>query len=521
MTGARVQAILSAIAAADAGKARKRVTILGGGLAGLVAAYELSQLGHRVELFEASDRFGGRAWTHRFANGEYHELGAMRVPESHEFTRHYVLEVCGLALRPFINHHDREERFYYVRGIRTSHKEAPLRLFGAFKLSERERELCIRPGGALNLLYALAQVIDDVRNNPADLAAIFLRGPMTTRVAELEKQTLGEFLRASLDTSEALELIGAITGLEVWWHKAITMFIRDDLNGADELHEIVGGTDKLPHKLVELIAKQVRIHKNSPIRAIHNQRDKVQLVIEQAGSLVRLDAEAVICTLPFSVLRRIPVTGISPAKAASIRKLSYASAAKVLLSCKDRFWEAAGVTGGGSQSDQISRQIYYPSDRAPQEPVKEVSDLKTVVAQYQKRETTKKVDQYGPKPGVLVGCYSWGADARRLGALEPDERVSAVVKCVGDIHPEVLEDGVVESGVAMVWDTYQWAAAAFSFLEPGDLESYFLAGQRAEGLLHFAGEHCSLDQGWMQGAIESSLEAVRQVVSLWAGSGHA
>lgn len=525
MTGPRVQAALSAISSADAGKARKKIAVLGGGLAGLVASYELAQLGHDVEIFEASARLGGRAWTHRFGNGEYHELGAMRVPESHEFTRHYVLEVCGLELRTFVNHHDRKERSYFIRGIYTSHEEAPARLFPAFKLSDRERELCAGPGGALNLLYALGGAVDAVRENPADIAAIFLRGPMTPRVAELEKQSLGEFLRDSLDTSEALELVGAITGLEAWWHKAVTMFIRDDLNGANKLHEIVGGTDCLPRKLADLLEKKVRFHLNSPVRAIHNRRDEVQLVIQQDKELVRIDADFVICTLPFSVMRRFPVTGISSAKAASIRKLSYASSAKVLVACKDRFWEGGGVVGGGSQSDQINRQIYYPSDRAIPEPVVEVGHVKTVAAQYRAREKTAdgvaRLKEDGPSPGVLVGSYAWGADARRLGALSPDQRVSTVVRCVADIHPEILEDGMVEDGVAMVWDTYEWSGAAFSFLEPGDLEHYYPAARRPEGNLHFAGEHCSLDQGWMQGAIESSLEAVLQVVSSVAGAGDA
>ena len=43
----------------------KRITILGAGIAGLVAAYELERLGHEVEILEGSPRIGGRVWTHR------------------------------------------------------------------------------------------------------------------------------------------------------------------------------------------------------------------------------------------------------------------------------------------------------------------------------------------------------------------------------------------------------------------------------------------------------------------------
>ncbi len=40
---------------------RKQVGIIGGGIAGLTSAYELSQLGHDVTILEASDRLGGRS----------------------------------------------------------------------------------------------------------------------------------------------------------------------------------------------------------------------------------------------------------------------------------------------------------------------------------------------------------------------------------------------------------------------------------------------------------------------------
>jgi len=63
----------------DDGRPRKKVTILGAGMAGLAAAYELQKLGHAVTVLEASNRAGGRVWTKRFneddPDHEYHELG--------------------------------------------------------------------------------------------------------------------------------------------------------------------------------------------------------------------------------------------------------------------------------------------------------------------------------------------------------------------------------------------------------------------------------------------------------------
>src|SRR5215218_5686877 len=56
---------------------RRRVLVVGAGLAGLAAAYELTQAGHEVTVLEARSRAGGRVQTLRepFADGLYVEAG--------------------------------------------------------------------------------------------------------------------------------------------------------------------------------------------------------------------------------------------------------------------------------------------------------------------------------------------------------------------------------------------------------------------------------------------------------------
>src|SRR4051794_30190905 len=52
------------------------VIVVGGGLAGLVAARDLAEAGCSVRLLEARDRFGGRAWAAPFhGDGRLVELG--------------------------------------------------------------------------------------------------------------------------------------------------------------------------------------------------------------------------------------------------------------------------------------------------------------------------------------------------------------------------------------------------------------------------------------------------------------
>lgn len=81
--------------------APRRVVVLGAGLAGLAAGYELTRAGHEVTVLEAQERPGGRVLTLRtFDDGLYADAGAARIPDGHEWVLRYVREF-GLRLAPF------------------------------------------------------------------------------------------------------------------------------------------------------------------------------------------------------------------------------------------------------------------------------------------------------------------------------------------------------------------------------------------------------------------------------------
>lgn len=91
--------------------AKQKVIVAGGGLAGLVAAYELDKLGFDVKILEAQSRVGGRVYTIReFSEGLWADAGAARIPEDHDVTLKYVREF-ELPLIPFYPTENKFMRF--------------------------------------------------------------------------------------------------------------------------------------------------------------------------------------------------------------------------------------------------------------------------------------------------------------------------------------------------------------------------------------------------------------------------
>ncbi|MEO1352821.1 MAG: FAD-dependent oxidoreductase, partial [Cyanobacteria bacterium J06635_15] len=81
----------------------KKIIIVGAGMAGLVAGDLLKRAGHTITILEAQHRVGGRVYTMRegLAPGLRAEIGAMRIPQSHDLTMAYIKRF-RLKTEPFI-----------------------------------------------------------------------------------------------------------------------------------------------------------------------------------------------------------------------------------------------------------------------------------------------------------------------------------------------------------------------------------------------------------------------------------
>jgi monoamine oxidase len=476
----------------------------------------------------------------------------MRIPQSHDYTRHYIA-ACALSLRHFVTSHDESRCFYYLREVARS-IAARKDILDRYDISVQERKIASSLGAPSIFGYHLSNVLKSLTTT--DIAALSGEIPLTDRAAELDRLSLGEFLDQHVECKDTKELIGAVSGLEVWWDIALTMFIRDELaENGEGLEEIVGGTDLLPSTLVKTsrLIEDGNLELNREVTSISLEGDRVRLGVQKVETrkvktdegevwgVIKVEppkeevADYVICTIPFSVLRGMKLEKLSHHKMSAIRNLHYESSTKVLLNCKERFWESQlGIYGGASLSDQITRATYYPSDHAPpfvRSPLPEsapstpdegpifrglftrsIPDEK----QQSKRPLMKSGEEKPAGPGVLVGSYNWGRDARRLGTLLPLERAETVVRVLRNFpgHGKIDEhlDRSQDWYETMCWDEYPWSRGAFCFMKPNDLRYYYHAAIAPEGNLHFAGEHCSLDQAWIQGAIKSALRAIEEIV---------
>src|SRR5262245_24091757 len=180
-------------------EASKKVIIIGAGLAGLSAAFELSRFGHEVTLLEARLRPGGRVYTLRgpFSDGMYAEAGAARIPDNHHLTLKYI-KLFGLTLDQF--EPGNLAQVAYVRGRRIkihAGEEAPLSgLPGSFTPEERK-------GSLAGLWERYVMPVFKEMGNPA------ASGWPPDSLKKYDKVTFAEFLRQRGTSPDAIALMEA------------------------------------------------------------------------------------------------------------------------------------------------------------------------------------------------------------------------------------------------------------------------------------------------------------------------
>ena len=446
----------------------KRVVIVGGGLAGLVAGFELMRQGHEPVILEAQNRVGGRIYTLRdFAPGLYAEAGGMRIPRVHDLTIEYC-RLFGLELRPFVM--GNPNALVYLGGVRMTAEEAdrePHRL--PYELAEHER------GRSITQLWEEAV---------ADLREILERegeAGWDRIAAQYDRYSLQEFLEARGFSEAAIELYAVMNFVEAELNSAFIEQAREDLGHFyEDMWEIVGGMDRLPNAFYEALQDHVRF--GAEVKAIDQDETSVTVHYKTETGRYSVKGDYAVCAIPFSVLRNVEaVKPFSREKQKAIRQLNYSASTKILFQVRRRFWEEdEGIYGGSTVTDLPVRRIVYPSFSDP---------------------TNRR--------GMLLASYTWGQDAARWGAMDDETRLEEALEDVAQVHPQIREE--YEVGTSHAWYEDRWARGAFALFSPEQQTQLQEAIVKPEGRVYFAGEHCSLYHAWIQGALESGIRVATQI----------
>jgi len=443
-----------------------RVIVLGAGMAGLVAAYELLRAGHDPVLLEGRPRVGGRIYTLRdpFAHGLHAEVGAMRIPKAHDLTLAYV-NAFKLATIPFTM--GNPKAYCHIGGVRRRIEEAHPAALG-FELAPHET------GKTYTELWAAA--IQPL------LDRLDAEGPRCWNwlVENYDNFSTREYLEHCGWSEGAIEMFGLFANQEALMNASFLELFREEAGRFyEDMLQIEGGMDLLPRAFMPALAGRIRF--GARVVAIEQDATGVGVHYRNAARRQTERGDYAIVTLPFTVLRHIDATPpFSRAKQRAIRQLHYDASAKILLQCKRRFWELDdGIFGGGSVTDLPIRNVYYPE---------------------QGRETGR---------GVILASYTWSEDAQRWGSLSPADRVAEAIEQLSLIHPQIVAE--FETGASWMWHDDEFAGGAFALFDPGQQNLLHEAIVAPEGRFHFAGEHASLAHAWIQGSVESGLRAAKEV----------
>ena len=441
----------------------RQVVVLGAGLAGLAAAYELKKAGYAVTVIEARTRPGGRVLTYRdpFADGLYAEMGAEYVDATdeydHRFCKELGLKVMSAKLYDAI----------FVRGQRFK--------MASFKQNKEKLPYAGTEGGRLfgqeaPYLKRLLALIKDPETLPPEV----LKVDNLSVVELLAQEGAPEDIAALFTYTQATE--STARPHEMSALHLVRSHRRSFSEDTDE-GRILGGNDQLPKGLARALAGQILY--NRPVRKIAHDGEGATVSFEEGGALRTLRTPRLVVALPFKVLRDIEVTpSFSAAKTKCIATLAYGQVMKLAMQYRRRFWDEPGSLGQRIFTDTMLRRLYHFS-----------------------------IDQPGPR-GILMSFTS-GADAEALGRMSDAERLRTALLETTKIWPEAPQH--FEGGAVKYWNEDPWIRGSYSFEGVGQARDSLQIAAAPEGRVHFAGEHTSVHRASMNGALESGVRAAAEV----------
>ncbi|MFC5450368.1 flavin monoamine oxidase family protein [Paenibacillus aestuarii] len=468
------------------GRSGKKIIILGAGIAGMTAAYELGGAGYDCTILEARARAGGRAWTvrrgttvteiggvkqvARFDNGLYFNAGPMRIPQFHvtlEYARKF-----GVAIEPFNNVN--ESGYYYnenvgeLSGVKVPKRQAKADVKGyvsemlakavnqkALDLpltSEEKAKLVafLKSEGDLNadLFYKGSERAGYIEEPGGKLDAGVRKDPFSLKA--IINSGFGQFFSSEYSYDQQMMMFHPVGGMDMI-AKAFEKKVSDRIQFHAEVQEIIQSTDGVRVKYKDL----------------------------NSGALKEVTGDYCICTIPLSVLKEIKAN-FSAEMATAISKISYASAGKIGLQFKRRFWEEdEHIFGGNTLTNMDISSIYYPPT------------------------------DYFAKKGLLLGYYAFGANADKLGKMTVAQREDYALSQGAKIHPQYFKE--FEASFSVDWKKIKYNLGGWVAYTADDRKTYYPTLCKPDGRIYLAGEHISYITAWQAGAIESARKVVTEL----------
>lgn len=460
----------------------RTVVILGGGIAGMTTALEMTRLGYSCTILEAAPAAGGRTRTLRSGDvvtetdssqtslwdidpDLYFNPGPARIAHHHEFLLGYCREF-NVPLETFTN--DNRAALLHSTNWFNGQPQIARQV-----LADTRGNIARLLATAVNQNALDQQLTATDKANILQMLSNFgaLDGSLnytgTERAGFPGQQNTGSRLRGDqISPLDLSELIG----------DTLMQSRSDFAHGLEQqptMLQPVGGMDRIAVAFEAQVAQDIVYEAQvTEVRKVANGARVVYQ--DRFGAVQTLDADYCVCTIPATVLRNI-ANDFSSAHSLEIAAFNYAQATKIAFQSR-RFWEQDhNIYGGISWTNQAITQVWYPNSG------------------------------FGRANGILVGSYIFGGTAGIDFANQtPAQRITSTTNQVNALHPEFGNEAT--RGVSIAWSKVPLQLGAWGVSTPNVLLT-------PDDNIVFAGEHLSILQGWQEGAILSAYHAIDTVVA--------
>ncbi len=459
------------------------VAIIGGGVAGLTAAYRLQAAGATPIVFEASNRWGGRMFTHYdFYKGMFCELGGEFVDTGHEDLQKLGSEL-GVGMEKLAVEGDGED-LYFFKGAFHTPKEMvdPENQTGAFAPIAKR-------------IAADADKLTDKDDN------------WTSYARKLDRKSLKDYLEQFRGKTDdwAIDLLDVgyniEFGLETKDQSSLNMvdFIGTDLSQpyqmfgeSDEVFRIKGGSSALIVALVAALEKKIEMKQGYALTSLDTKGGKIVVGFDSPGGANSESYDAVILALPFTKLRQVKGLErlrLGGEKLKCIRELGYGQSAKILQGTTSRVWRSPDsglpAPSNGTFYSDLGFQNLWDSSRA----------------------------QPGDA-GIITNFLGIKA-----GAEDAKSALDAFRADLPKMSPKMAESVDPAAVISWFWSVYPYTLGSYASAKVGQYTTMLeVASEPAlHGRLQFAGEHTSSDfLGFMNGGVQSGNRAAEALIEVMA-----